>query len=87
MDIKQLPCRLHVQRYEGVSELILTGVETVGMEWNETTRGRSFHSKLFVSILKFWATEQPTRTENNPTDVCGGTTQLDPKTEVPSRGQ
>ena len=57
--------------------------------WNgtKTTRGRSFHSKLFVSILKFQATEQPTRTENNPTDFCGGTAQLDPKTGVPSRGQ
>ena len=62
-----------------------TGLEL--LEWNETTRGHSFHSKLFVSILNFQATEQPTRTENNPTDFCGGTTQLDPKTGVPSRGQ
>ena len=46
-----------------------------------------FHSKLFVSILNFQATEQPTRTENNPADFCGGTAQLDPKTGVPSRGQ
>jgi len=57
------------------------------LEWNEAIRGRSFHSKLFVSILNFQATEQPTRTENNPTDFCGGTAQLDPKTGVPSRGQ
>ena len=62
-----------------------TGLEL--LEWNETTRGHSFHSKLFVSILNFQATEQPTRTENNPTDFCGGTAQLDPKTGVPSRGQ
>ena len=58
--------------------------------WNGTrlrTRGRSFHSMLFVSILNFQATEQPTRKENNPTDFCGGTAQLDPKTGVPSRGQ
>ena len=56
--------------------------------WNETTRGCSFHSKPFLSILNFQATEQPTRTEkNNPTDFCGGTAQLDPKTGVPSRGQ
>ena len=50
------------------------------MEWNEAIRGRSFHSKLFASILNFQATEQPTRTEINPTDFCGGTVQLDPKT-------
>ena len=68
-----------------MSELISTGFER--LEWNETTRGRSFDSKLFVSILIFQATEQPTRTENNPTDFCGGTAQLDPKTAVPSRGQ
>ena len=43
--------------------------------------------KLFVSILNFQATEQPTRTGTNLTDVCGGTAQLDPKTGVPSRGQ
>ena len=55
-------------------------------EWNETTRGRSFHSKLFGSILIFQA-EQPTRTENNPTDICGGNVQLDQKTGGPSRGQ
>ena len=60
-------------------------VGTVGM--NEAIRGRLFHSKLFVSILNFQATEQPIRTENNPTDFCGGTAQLDPKTGVPSRGQ
>ena len=53
--------------------------------WNGT--------RLFVvvrsipSCLYFQATEQPTRTENNPTDFCGGTAQLDPKTGVPSRGQ
>ena len=40
-----------------------------------------------MSIPNFEATEQPTRTENNPIDVCGGTTQLDPKAGVPSRGQ
>ena len=57
------------------------------MEWNEAIRGRSFHSKLFASILNFQATEQPTRTEINPTDFSGGTSQLDPKTGVPSRGQ
>ena len=37
--------------------------------------------------MNFQATEQQTRTENNPTDFCGGTAQLDPKTGVPSRGQ
>ena len=63
---------------EGVSLLISTGLER--LEWNETIRRRSFHSKLFVSILNFQATEQPTRTENNPTDLCGGTAQLDPTT-------
>ena len=70
---------------QGVSSLISTGLER--LEWNETTRGRSFHSKLFVSILNFQATKQPTRTENKPTEFCGGTAQLDPKTCVPSRGQ
>ena len=70
---------------KGVSSLISTGLGR--LEWNETTRGRSFHSKLFVSILKFQTTEQRTRTENNPTDVFGGTAQLDPKTGVSSRGQ
>ena len=50
------------------------------LEWNETTRGRSFHSRLFASILNFQATEHPTRTESNPTDFWGGTAQLDPKT-------
>ena len=35
----------------GVSQLISTGLER--LEWNETTRGHSFHSKLFVSILNF----------------------------------
>ena len=44
-------------------------------------------SILFVSTLNFQATEQPTRTENNPTDFCGGTAQLDPETGVPSPGQ
>ena len=57
------------------------------MELNETTRGRSFHSELLVSILNFQATEQPTRTENNSTDSRSGTAQLDPKTGVASRGQ
>ena len=57
------------------------------LEWNESTRGRSFHSKLLVSILNFQATEQPTRTGNNAIGFCGGTAQLDPKTGVPSRGQ
>ena len=42
---------------------------------------------VIVSTLNFQPTEQPTRTENNPTDFCGGTAQLDPKTGVPSRGQ
>ena len=37
--------------------------------------------------MNFQATEQPTRTENSPTDFCGGTAHLDPKTGVPSRGQ
>ena len=67
-------------------KLISTGLER--LEWNEDyTRGRSSHSKLFVSILNLQATEQPTRTANNPTDLCGGTAQLHPKTGVPSRGQ
>ena len=57
------------------------------LEWNETTPGRSFHSKPFVAILNFQATEPPTRTENSPTDFCGGIAQLDPKTGVRSRGQ
>ena len=38
-------------------------------------------------MLNFQQTEQPTRTENNPPDFCGGTAQVDPKTRVPSRGQ
>ena len=63
---------------EGVSQLISTGMER--LEWSETTRSRSFRSKLFVSISNFQATEQPTRTENSSTDFCGGTAQLDPKT-------
>ena len=33
------------------------------------------------------ATEQPTRTKNNPTDFCDGTAQIDSKAGVPSRGQ
>ena len=66
-------------------KLISAGLER--LEWNEPICGRSFHSKLFVSILNFQATEQPTRTEINPTDFCGGTAQLDPKTGVPSRRQ
>ena len=70
---------------QGVFERISTGLER--LEWSETTRGRSLHSKLFVSIQHFQATEQPTRTDNNPTDFCGGTAQLAPKTGVPSRGQ
>ena len=70
---------------KGVSSLISTGLGR--LEWNETTRGRSFHSKLFVSILSVQATGQPTRTENNPTDFCGGTAQLDPTTRLPSRGR
>ena len=40
------------------------------------TRGRSFHSKPFVSILNFQTTEQPTRTENDPNDFCGGTANI-----------
>ena len=71
-----------------VSGRVLTYFDRVGrLEWNKTTRGRSFHFKLFVSILNFQATEQPTRTENNLAHFCGGTAQLDPKTGVPSRGQ
>ena len=50
-------------------------------------RVRWFHSKLFVSILGYQATEQPTRTGDNPTEFCGGSAQLDQKTGVPSRGQ
>ena len=38
--------------------------------------------KLFLSIQNFQATEQPTRTEINPTDFCGGIAQIDPKTGV-----
>ena len=68
-----------------MSELHSAGLER--LEWNEAIRGISFHSKLFVSILNFQATEQPTRTLINPTDCCGGTAQLDPKTGVPSRGK
>ena len=67
----------------GVSEFISAGLER--LEWNEAIRGRSIPSCL--SILNFQATEQPTRTELNPTDFCGGTAKLDPKTGVPSRGQ
>ena len=63
---------------------LFRSVGTVGMERDYSW---PFHSKLFVSILNFQATEQPTRTEHNPTDFCGGTAQLDPKTGVPSRGQ
>ena len=63
---------------EGVLKLISTGLER--LELNETTRGRSFHSKQFLSILDFQASEQPTRTEHDPTDICSGTAQLDPKT-------
>ena len=69
---------------ECVSQLLMTGLER--LEWNDTTRGRSFHSKLFVSILNFQSTEQWTWTENTPTDFCGGTVQLHPNTGVPSRG-
>ena len=36
---------------ERVSQRLSTGLER--LEWNETARGRSFHSKLFVSILNF----------------------------------
>ena len=36
---------------------------------------------------EFQGTEQPTRTEMNPTDFCGGTAQIDFKTGLPSRGQ
>ena len=57
------------------------------LEWNEAIRGRSFYSKRFVSVLTFQATEQPTRTETYPSDSCGGTAQLYPKTGVPPRGQ
>ena len=39
------------------------------------------------SCLYFRVTEQPTRTETNPTDFFGGTLQLDPTTGVPSCGQ
>ena len=60
-----------------------------GLEWNETTRGRSFHSKLFESILNEFPGNRATdpNRKYNPTDFCGGTAQLDPKTGVPSRGQ
>ena len=67
----------------GVSEFISAGLER--LEWNEAIRGRSIPSCL--SILNFQATEQPTRTELNPTDFCGGTAKLDPKTGVPSHEQ
>ena len=60
-------------------------VGTVGMERDYSWSFVPF--QVFVSILNFQATEQPTRTENNPTDFCGGTTQLDRNTGVPPRGQ
>ena len=72
----------------GPSERILTyfdRVGTVGMERDYSWSFVPFHA-LCVHF-EFLATEQPTRTENNPTDFCGGTAQLDPKTWVPSRGQ
>ena len=60
-------------------------VGTVGME-----RDSSWSFVPFQAVcvhFEFQATEQPTRTKNNPTDFCGGIAQLDPKTGVPSRGQ
>ena len=60
-------------------------VGTVGME-----RDYSWSLVPFQAVcvhFEFQATEQPTRTENSPTDVCGGTAPLDPKTGLPSRGQ
>ena len=45
----------------GVSSPYSTVLER--LQWNETTRGRSFHLELFVSISNFQANEQPTRTE------------------------
>ena len=55
--------------------------------WNRRNGTRLFVvvrsiPSCFVSILNFQATEQPTRTENNPTDFCGGTAQLDPTAGV-----
>ena len=43
--------------------------------------------KVFCVYFEFQGAGQPTRTENNPTDFCGGTAQLNLKTGVPSRGQ
>ena len=60
-------------------------VGTVGME-----RGYSWSFDPFQAVcvhFEFQATEQPTPTENNSTDFCGRTAQLEPKTVVPSRGQ
>ena len=39
---------------------------------------------VFVHF-EFQATEKPTRTENNPSDFCGGTSQLDAETGLPCR--
>ena len=60
-------------------------VGTAGME-----RDYSWSLVPFQAVcvhFDFQATEQPTRTENNPTDFFGGTAQLDPKTGVPSGRQ
>ena len=50
---------------QGLSWLISTGLER--LEWNETTRGRSFHPKLFVSTLN---SRRPTGTENITQVTC-----------------
>ena len=79
------PSRLSIKALSGCVLTSFGRVGTVGME-----RGYSWSLVPFQAVCahtEFPATEQPTRIENNPTDFCGGTAQLDPKTGVPSRGQ
>ena len=81
--------RRHPYARKSASGRVLTSfgrVGTVGMERSYSWSFVPFQG-VIVSILNFQPTEQPTRTEHNPTDFCGGTAQLDPKTGVPSRGQ
>ena len=63
-------------------------IGTVGMERDYSWSSVPFQAfDVHFEFPGNRATEQPTRTENNPTDFCGGTAQLDPKTGVPSCGE
>ena len=67
---------------------VLTYFDRVGTVGMERDYSRSFVSFQAVCVhTEFRGNRATDPNRNNPTDFCGKTAQLDPKTGVPSRGQ